>query len=102
MNADQYSNFKQLFAQVSNPPIDPIRERLVMSLFTRIGEGHNILEESPLHTKQIHISQPVLLNADLEKITRLEHLGYPTKGLFGHFWEVLFYYCSTFAEIIRR
>ena len=77
--------FKQLFAQVSNPPIDPIRERLVMSLFTRIGEGHNILEESPQHTKQIHISQPVLLNADLEKITRLEHLGYRTKRLFGHF-----------------
>ena len=77
--------FKQLFAQVSNPPIDPIRERLVMSLFTRIGEGHNILEESPQHTKQIHISQPVLLNADLEKITRLEHLGYRTKRLFGLF-----------------
>lgn len=77
--------FKQLFAQVSNPPIDPIRERMVMSLFTRIGEGHNILEESPQHTKQIHISQPVLLNADLEKITRLEHLGYRTKRLFGHF-----------------
>jgi glutamate synthase (NADPH/NADH) large chain len=77
--------FKQLFAQVSNPPIDPIRERMVMSLFTRIGEGHNILDESPQHTKQIHISQPVLLNADLEKITRLEHLGYRTKRLFGHF-----------------
>ncbi|MBS4071189.1 MAG: glutamate synthase large subunit [Algoriphagus sp.] len=77
--------FKQLFAQVSNPPIDPIRERLVMSLFTRIGEGHNILEESPQHTKQIHISQPVLLNEDLEKITRMGHLGYRSKRLFGHF-----------------
>jgi glutamate synthase (NADPH/NADH) large chain len=77
--------FKQLFAQVSNPPIDPIRERLVMSLFTRIGEGHNILEESPQHTKQIHISQPVLLNEDLEKITRMEHLGYRATRLFGHF-----------------
>lgn len=77
--------FKQLFAQVSNPPIDPIRERLVMSLFTRIGEGHNILDESPIHTKQIHISQPVLLNEDLEKITRMEHLGYRTKKLYGHF-----------------
>lgn len=77
--------FKQLFAQVSNPPIDPIRERLVMSLFTRIGEGHNILEETPQHTKQIHISQPVLLNEDLEKITRMEHLGYRSKRLFGHF-----------------
>jgi glutamate synthase (NADPH) large chain len=43
--------FKQLFAQVSNPPIDPIRERLVMSLFTRIGESHNILAESPRHSK---------------------------------------------------
>ncbi len=77
--------FKQLFAQVSNPPIDPIRERLVMSLFTRIGEGHNILEETPQHTKQIHISQPVLLNEDLEKITRMGHLGYRTTRLFGHF-----------------
>ncbi|WP_338226218.1 glutamate synthase large subunit [Algoriphagus confluentis] len=77
--------FKQLFAQVSNPPIDPIRERLVMSLFTRIGEGHNILEESPEHTKQIHISQPVLLNEDLEKITLMEHLGYRSQRLFGHF-----------------
>ena len=77
--------FKQLFAQVSNPPIDPIRERLVMSLFTRIGEGHNILEESPQHTKQIHISQPVLLNEDLEKITRMEHLGYRSKRLYAHF-----------------
>ncbi len=77
--------FKQLFAQVSNPPIDPIRERLVMSLFTRIGESHNILDETPQHTKQIHISQPVLLNADLEKITRMEHLGYRTQKLYGHF-----------------
>ncbi len=77
--------FKQLFAQVSNPPIDPIRERLVMSLFTRIGEGHNILEESPQHTRQIHISQPVLLNEDLEKIQHMEGLGYRSKKLYGHF-----------------
>ncbi|EIM77676.1 ferredoxin-dependent glutamate synthase [Nitritalea halalkaliphila LW7] len=68
--------FKQLFAQVSNPPIDPIRERLVMSLFTRIGESHNILDESPRHAKQIHISQPVLLNEDLEKLYHLEGEGY--------------------------
>ncbi|MCE7055420.1 glutamate synthase large subunit [Algoriphagus sp. AGSA1] len=68
--------FKQLFAQVSNPPIDPIRERLVMSLFTRLGVGQNILEESPKHTRQIHISQPVLLNEDLEKIKNMEGQGY--------------------------
>ncbi|MBT0812538.1 glutamate synthase large subunit [Litoribacter ruber] len=71
--------FKQLFAQVSNPPIDPIRERLVMSLFTRLGESYNILEESAEHTKQIHISQPVLLNEDLEKIKSLD--GYKAATL---------------------
>jgi glutamate synthase (NADPH) large chain len=68
--------FKQHFAQVSNPPIDPIRERLVMSLFTRIGESLNVLEETPKHTNQIHISQPVLLNSDLEKLKHLPEHGF--------------------------
>lgn len=68
--------FKQLFAQVSNPPIDPIRERLVMSLFTRVGESLNILDETPGHTKQIHISQPVLLNSDLEKLKNTQSIGF--------------------------
>ena len=77
--------FKQLFAQVSNPPIDPIREKLVMSLFTRIGESHNILDESPRHTRQIHISQPVLLNEDLEKLKHLEEQGYRAVTLQAHF-----------------
>jgi glutamate synthase (NADPH/NADH) large chain len=68
--------FKQHFAQVSNPPIDPIRERLVMSLFTRVGQSLNVLEETPEHTRQIHISQPVLLNADLEKLKHLQDQGF--------------------------
>ncbi len=68
--------FKQHFAQVSNPPIDPIRERLVMSLFTRIGQSLNVLEETPQHTNQIHISQPVLLNSDLEKLKHLPAHGF--------------------------
>jgi glutamate synthase (NADPH/NADH) large chain len=68
--------FKQHFAQVSNPPIDPIRERLVMSLFTRIGQSLNVLEETPQHTAQIHISQPVLLNNELEKLKHLPAYGY--------------------------
>jgi glutamate synthase (NADPH) large chain len=68
--------FKQHFAQVSNPPIDPIRERLVMSLFTRVGASLNVLEESAAHTHQIHISQPVLLNADLAKLKNMEDQGY--------------------------
>ncbi|MBX2964543.1 MAG: glutamate synthase large subunit [Cyclobacteriaceae bacterium] len=69
--------FKQHFAQVSNPPIDPIRERLVMSLFTRVGASLNVLEESPEHTAQIHISQPVLLNSDLAKLKNFTDRGYP-------------------------
>ncbi|MFZ6012416.1 MAG: glutamate synthase large subunit [Bacteroidota bacterium] len=68
--------FKQHFAQVSNPPIDPIRERLVMSLFTRIGQSLNVLDETPQHTNQIHISQPVLLNSDVEKLKHLPAHGF--------------------------
>jgi glutamate synthase (NADPH/NADH) large chain len=68
--------FKQHFAQVSNPPIDPIRERLVMSLFTRVGASFNVLDETPEHTRQIHISQPVLLNEDLEKLKHLQDQGF--------------------------
>ncbi len=68
--------FKQLFAQVSNPPIDPIRERMVMSLFTRVGESLNIWDESPEHTNQIHISQPVLLNEDLMRFRNLCDMGF--------------------------
>src|SRR5690606_35630702 len=68
--------FKQHFAQVSNPPIDPILERLVMSLFTRVGSSLNVLEETPQHTRQIHISQPVLFNKDLEKLKNMADEGF--------------------------
>ncbi len=68
--------FKQLFAQVSNPPIDPIRERMVMSLFTRVGASLNILKESAAHTKQVHISQPVLLDSDIAKFLYLKDMGF--------------------------
>lgn len=68
--------FKQHFAQVSNPPIDPIRERLVMSLFTRVGMSLNVLEETPQHTNQVHIGQPVLLNTDLLKLKHLPYYGF--------------------------
>ncbi len=68
--------FKQLFAQVTNPPIDPIRERMVMSLFTRIGNSLNILAETPAHCKQIHISQPVLTVRMFKKLQSQEMFGY--------------------------
>ncbi len=68
--------FKQHFAQVTNPPIDPIRERLVMSLFTRLGANLNLLEETAVHARQIHISQPVLLNSDMLKLKNLSKQGF--------------------------
>ncbi len=70
--------FKQLFAQVTNPPIDPIRERMVMSLFTRLGKTPNILRPGPDHAKFIHIDQPVLSNSDLTKIVQINHQDYQT------------------------
>ncbi|WKN41127.1 glutamate synthase large subunit [Tunicatimonas pelagia] len=65
--------FKQLFAQVSNPPIDPIREKLVMSLFTQLGATKNILDETPEHCQQIKLKHPVLTNQELKRIKYLQH-----------------------------
>ncbi|NOZ01614.1 MAG: glutamate synthase large subunit [Deltaproteobacteria bacterium] len=63
-----FNYFKQLFAQVTNPPIDPIRERLVMSLDSHIGPEGDLLAELPEHARRIRIRHPILTNADLEKI----------------------------------
>ena len=60
-----YDYFKQLFAQVTNPPIDPIRERLVMSLMTYIGNQGNILIESPEHARLLKLPHPILANRDV-------------------------------------
>ena len=68
--------FKQFFAQVSNPPIDPIRERLVMSLFTRLGEGFNILSEEPSHCHQVHITRPILRPPTYQKVLELGNQGF--------------------------
>src|SRR5580658_2501264 len=63
--------FKQLFAQVTNPAIDPIREELVMSLTSYIGHERNILEEAPLHCHTLKLQHPLLTNRDLEKLRRV-------------------------------
>src|SRR4051794_40014587 len=68
-----YNYFKQLFAQVTNPPIDPIREKVVMSLSAGVGAERNLLDETPEHAHQLEISEPVLTNADLEKIRQVDH-----------------------------
>ncbi len=66
-----FNYFKQLFAQVTNPPIDPIREELVMSLTSYIGTERNILAETPQHAHTLKLDQPILTNRDLEKLRRL-------------------------------
>src|SRR3954452_7044867 len=68
-----YNYFKQLFAQGTNPPIDPIREKVVMSLSAGVGAERNLLAEPPEHAHQLEISEPVLTNADLEKIRQVDH-----------------------------
>ena len=67
-----YRYFKQLFAQVTNPPIDPYRENLVMSLMSFIGRERNLLDETPQHCHQIKLTHPILTNDDLDKLIKCE------------------------------
>ena len=63
-----YTYFKQLFAQVTNPPIDPIRERLVMSVQMALGRSRNWLAESAEHADLLNLKSPLLTNSELEEI----------------------------------
>ncbi|MBS1239810.1 MAG: glutamate synthase, partial [Proteobacteria bacterium] len=67
-----YDYFKQNFAQVTNPPIDPIREELVMSLLSMIGPRPNLLGREAGTHKRLEVSQPILTNEDLAKIRSVE------------------------------
>ena len=67
-----YNYFKQLFAQVTNPPIDPYRESLVMSLMSFIGREKNLLEESPEHCRQLKLPHPILTNEDMELLRNVD------------------------------
>jgi glutamate synthase domain-containing protein 2/glutamate synthase domain-containing protein 1/glutamate synthase domain-containing protein 3 len=73
-----FNYFKQLFAQVTNPPIDPIREELVTSAETTIGSEQNLFEESPAHCRQLRLKTPIITNEELEKIKRLDRPGLRT------------------------
>ncbi|MGB6695739.1 MAG: glutamate synthase large subunit [Terracidiphilus sp.] len=66
-----FNYFKQLFAQVTNPPIDPIREELVMSLISYIGTERNILDEAPENCHTLRLPHPILTNRELEKLRRV-------------------------------
>ncbi len=75
------SYFKQLFAQVTNPPIDPIREELVMSLHTLLGRRRNLLEETEAHAKLIQLNSPLLYNDDLKRLRALEDPEFQSETL---------------------
>jgi glutamate synthase (NADPH/NADH) large chain/glutamate synthase (ferredoxin) len=67
-----YSYFKQLFAQVTNPPIDSTREAVVMSVATSVGSERNLLGESPEHARQLQIAQPILRDKELEALRQVD------------------------------
>ncbi|HEV8680978.1 MAG TPA: glutamate synthase large subunit [Stellaceae bacterium] len=69
-----YNYFKQNFAQVTNPPIDPIREELVMSLISMIGPRPNLLSHEVGTHHRLEVAQPILTDGDLAKIRSIEHL----------------------------
>lgn len=76
-----FAYFKQLFAQVTNPPIDPIREEFVMSLTSYIGTERNILDETPQHCHTLKLQHPILTNVELEKLRRVSQGDFLTTTL---------------------
>src|SRR5208282_2769692 len=71
-----YNYFKQLFAQVTNPPIDPIREEIITSTETMIGSEGNLLEPTPKSCRMIKLEHPILANEDLEKLRHVDRPGF--------------------------
>ncbi|HUY87429.1 MAG TPA: glutamate synthase large subunit [Pirellulales bacterium] len=76
-----YNYFKQLFAQVTNPPLDAIREEIVTSLITTVGSEGNLLEETPEQCRLLRLEQPILTNAELAKIKSLDQPGLKARTL---------------------
>jgi glutamate synthase domain-containing protein 2/glutamate synthase domain-containing protein 1/glutamate synthase domain-containing protein 3 len=76
-----FSYFKQLFAQVTNPPIDPIREEIVMSLATSLGNERNLFDETPAHAHKLLLDQPILLNRELETLRHVDHDVYAARTI---------------------
>ena len=74
-----FNFFHQLFAQVTNPPIDPIREELVMSIMTYIGNQGNILDETPGHARLVKMTRPVLTDDELARLRSIQ--DFPAKTL---------------------
>ncbi|WP_436901108.1 glutamate synthase large subunit [Halovenus halobia] len=77
-NRPLFTYFKQLFAQVSNPPLDYIREELVTSLETRLGNQRNLLDETPEHARQLVLDSPVLTDQEMDGIKNVSKNGMST------------------------
>ncbi|MFW5929571.1 MAG: glutamate synthase large subunit, partial [Halobacteriota archaeon] len=80
-NKTLFAYFKQLFAQVSNPPIDHMREELVTSMSSHVGHQCNMLGESPGHCRQLRLESPVLTDEELEFVKSLDRDGLSAKTL---------------------
>ncbi|GAB4295900.1 MAG: glutamate synthase large subunit [Desulfuromonadia bacterium] len=76
-----YSYFKQLFAQVTNPPIDPIREEIVTATSVRIGSESNLLKPSPASARVIRLDHPILTNEQLSRIATMNQKGFKAATL---------------------
>ena len=76
-----YDYFKQLFAQVTNPAIDSIREEVVMSLECFIGPEENLLDTSPRHAHRLSIPHPILSNAELASLQNMNHRGWRSRTI---------------------
>jgi glutamate synthase (ferredoxin) len=76
-----YSYFKQLFAQVTNPPIDPIREELITSTETMVGSEGNLLDPKPESCRMIKLAGPLLTNEELEKLRHVDRPGFKAATL---------------------
>ena len=76
-----YAYFKQVFAQVTNPPMDSIREELVMSLTSFAGRHQNLLQDAPSHCHRLRVFNPLLSNEDLERIKRLNDPAFQLKTI---------------------
>ncbi|TKB26817.1 glutamate synthase large subunit [Desulfopila sp. IMCC35006] len=75
-NRSLYDYFRQMFAQVTNPPIDPLRERHVMSLATCIGREQNVFDEAQSHAYRVMFQSPVLVYSDLQQLLQLDQNNY--------------------------
>ncbi|MFC7249710.1 glutamate synthase large subunit [Halomicroarcula sp. GCM10025324] len=78
-NRPLFTYFKQLFAQVTNPPLDYIREELVTSLESRLGYQRNLLDESQAHARQLVLDSPILTDEELDAIKGIDENGMSTK-----------------------